>query len=43
MRLDLDDPFAVPALVGLAMLVVLPILGWLHSPGGSRWRPRWLP
>ena len=43
MQLDLSDPFAVPALAGLALLVVLPILNWLHSPTGSRWRPRWLP
>jgi hypothetical protein len=43
MPLDFSDPFAIPALAGLALLIVLPFLSWLHSPNGSRWRPRWLP
>lgn len=43
MRLDLEDPFAAPALGGLFLLIVLPIINWLHSPSGSRFRPPWLP
>jgi hypothetical protein len=33
---DANDPFMIPALFGFALLIVLPVLDWMHRDRRGR-------